>query len=231
MSLVLVVPDPHAPFTHIDALNFLQEVKENYGPDQVVCLGDLLDNHAVSDKYVSDPEGYSPGMELDACLKYFKKLSFFLPEMKICRGNHDERFLKAAQKAKLPASVLKPLKDLVNIPGWEFDDEFIIDDVLYIHGDGFGGATPHLQAMMKRMRSVVMGHAHTSFGVEYYATEDKLLFGAGAGCLMDRHSYAAAYGKKLTKKPILGCQLIDEGRTVITIPMILDCTHRWVGVL
>ena len=63
MSRIIVIPDPHAPFTHVDALEFLDEVNNEYSPDGAVCLGDLFDIHKVS-RHDSDPDGYGAGSEV-----------------------------------------------------------------------------------------------------------------------------------------------------------------------
>ena len=68
MAKVLAIPDLHCPFQHPDAFRFLRAVKNKYKPNQVVCLGDEIDAHALG-RWTTDADGYSPGHELELLLK------------------------------------------------------------------------------------------------------------------------------------------------------------------
>ena len=43
-----VFSDPHIPFNHPNYLQFIKDTFKKYHVGQVVCLGDLIDNHAIS---------------------------------------------------------------------------------------------------------------------------------------------------------------------------------------
>ena len=45
---ILVISDQHAPYHHIDTLDFLAEIKKKYKPDTVVNIGDEMDWHSIS---------------------------------------------------------------------------------------------------------------------------------------------------------------------------------------
>ena len=45
---ILVISDQHAPYHHIDTLDFLSAIKEKYKPDCVVNIGDEMDWHSIS---------------------------------------------------------------------------------------------------------------------------------------------------------------------------------------
>ena len=60
---VLVISDLQVPFQHKDAYDFLEEVANAYNITEVVCIGDEIDFHALSD-YDPDPDGFSAGHEL-----------------------------------------------------------------------------------------------------------------------------------------------------------------------
>lgn len=230
MSIVLVVPDLHLPFQHKDAFDFLELAKATFKPTDVVCVGDIVDAHANS-RYDHDPDGLSPGDEVSLTADYIDELAAIFPEMKICSGNHDLRLHKAAYKAGIPARGMKSLEEIYGFPeGWTLEDYVVIDGVAYEHGDRFGaGAMSHVKAAKSNMRSTVIGHTHVTFGVEYMANRDKLIFAANVGCLVDVHSYAMAYGKAYAGKPILGCMLVRDGVMAVPTPMLLDKSGRWVG--
>ncbi len=230
MSTVLVIPDLHVPFQHKDSYEFLELVNATFKPDEIVSVGDIVDAHANS-RYEHDPDGMSPGEEVEASALGLDELEDLFPNMKICIGNHDNRILKAAYKAGIPKAAMKSLEEIYGMPsGWTMADHFMVDNVIYEHGDRFGaGAMSHVKAMKSNMRSTVIGHTHITFGVEFAANRDNLLFAANAGCLVDTEAYAMAYGKAYAGKPILGCLVIRNGLIVIPVPMLMDNRSNWIG--
>ena len=60
---ILVISDQHAPYHHIDTIDFLAAIKQKYKPDTVVNIGDEMDWHSIS-FHDSHPGLYSP------CLLY-----------------------------------------------------------------------------------------------------------------------------------------------------------------
>jgi hypothetical protein len=218
----------HAPFTHADAIDFLSTVADEYQPDEVICLGDELDNHAIS-YHESDPDGFSAGMELDLAVAWLEKLYQLFPEGKSCESNHTSLPYRRVKSAGLPKALLREYRDVLGAPlGWEWADRFVVDDVIYTHGEEWGGMYAMKKAMLHSGRNVVMGHLHSNFGVLYHATRDALTWGAAAGCLVDSSSYAMAYGRKYPRKPILGCVVVSDGYPRC-IPMILDSEGNWTG--
>ena len=226
---VLAGLELHLPFAHPDSVDFLETVAVTYNVDKIVCVGDLFDACANS-RFDKDPDGMNPGEELNVAQDTAEELFELFPEAKYCIGNHDGRIAKAAFKAGIPAKALKSLEELYGLPaGWTVGEYFEIDGVMYEHGDRFGsGAATHVKAAQSNMKSTVIGHLHTNFGVEYIANRDKLIFGAVAGALLNPKSYAAAYGKQYSKKGILGAMVIIDGSMVCPVPMILDLKGRWI---
>lgn len=221
MSRVFGIGDPHFPFHHKDIFHFIEYIMDEYDPDEVVCLGDLGDVHRVSN-HDPHPDSMGGKDELDFTRKFISQLATLIPEAKICMSNHTDRYHRKAAKHGIPTDVIKSLNDIFQTPkGWEWGDEFVIDDVLYTHDPLFSGKNAALMGAKHRMRSCVFGHLHSNFGVEYFANGEHLIFGASAGCLIDHHSYAMAYGKQFKNKPILGSLIIEDGEHVIPIPMKL----------
>lgn len=218
-----VIGDTHFPFTHTAYLNFCYETFNRFGVTDIVHIGDLVDNHAIS-YHESDPDGYSPGDEADEAQIHIRMWTDVFPEVKMCIGNHDRLPDRKRQTVGLPQRFIKKFEEAWNLPkGWTVDYSFKIDGVKYIHGTGNSGMYAHINAAIKHMTPLVMGHTHSYAGVDMRASEDKMIWGLGVGCGVDRHSYAAAYGKELPNKPILSCGIVlDNGRVPMLIPMNMD---------
>ncbi len=227
---VLIIPDTQYPFSHSDHLKFLNTVADRYSPTKVVHIGDLLDFHALSD-YNPDPDGDAPGKEFEKGMKHVRRLYSYFPSASLCTSNHDARPYRRAYKYGLPEAFLRKYSEWLEFPpGWSIDTKFIIDNVVYEHGEGMSGMYAHKHAAERNMQSTVMGHLHSNAGVEYVANQRHLIFGLAVGCLIDTKAYAFAYGKNEKRKPILGCGLVAQGIPMF-IPMLLNSRGRWTGEL
>jgi len=228
--VVLAIPDLHAPFHHPDAFAFLTAVKKQYKPNEIVNLGDLEDWHSIS-MHDHDPDGLSAGDELKALREAVKPLFKLFPKMKMCTSNHGSLPLRRAFKFGLPSELIKSYKDIIDAPkGWQIADSWEIDGVVYEHGEAFAGQQGAIKSANANMQSTVIGHIHAFAGIQYSANSKHLIFGFNVGCLIDRHRYAFAYGKKIKAKPILGCGIIKNGVPTF-IPMRLDSKGRWIKKL
>ena len=69
---VLVIGDLHEPFCLDGYLEFCIEQYKTYNCNQVIFIGDILDNHAFS-YHEPDPDGMSAGMELQESIKKVSK--------------------------------------------------------------------------------------------------------------------------------------------------------------
>lgn len=229
---VLAVSDLQIPFEHPDALAFCRALAKKEKPDMVIQMGDLIDVHNPSD-YESDPDGLSPGDELKASRASLQNWYKSFPKLTVLLGNHDLRYHKAAFKARIPKDVLKSMSDILQSPkGWQFVEEIVVDDIIYVHGDASSGvsANSSLELAKNSMQSVCHGHYHINAGIQYYANKRHLLFSFNTGCLIDKKAYAFNYGKKLVKKPILGVGIIEDGVPKF-VPMKLNAKGRWTGKL
>jgi len=229
-SNVLSIPDTHSPFMHRDAISFLQEVHREKKTNVVVHQGDEIDACAISD-YVHDPDGMSPGDELEAAIKQLKSFYKAFPYVKVCTSNHTTRPLKRAFKSGLPSKFMRDIKEVLEAPkGWEWQDRWIIDDVVYEHGESFGGSQAHTLHAKANMKSTVIGHIHAHAGIQYISIPHEQFFAMNSGCLIDESAYAFAYAKHMKNKPVLGCGVVLKGVPQF-IPMITDKYNRWVGKL
>ena len=212
MSKILVISDTHYPFAIDGHLQFVKKVYDKYGCNKVVHTGDLIDQHAVS-FHDAEPDSLGFETERSRAQKDIIKLAKLFPKMKICLGNHDLRLYRvAAKKAGIPVSCMKTFEELYDLPkGWEVAEEFYIDDIKFVHGEGYSGMTGHINNAKDSRQSTVMGHLHSFAGISYLANRNEMIFGMNAGCLIDAQAYAMRYGKKFKFKPTITCGVIING--------------------
>lgn len=205
-QVIGVISDLHFPFENEKAFSFLQSLQREYKFDDVVMIGDLVDHHQLS-TFVKGGEAYSASQELQMVREKVKELGKIFPKMKVCFGNHCLRYLKRAKEIGMPIDYLKPYSEIIEAPkGWEFKDEFIIDNVLYCHGDSFGGATAGQQAIKTKYRSCVFGHTHQA-SIHYLNG----LWACNVGCLISPKAYAYEYARFFKTQPTLGTAVIVRG--------------------
>lgn len=230
MSIVLVIPDTHLPFEHKDALAFVKAAQKKYKPDEIVHLGDFEDWHSIS-MHDHSPDGMGAGDELQAMRIKAKPWFRAFPNVKMCTSNHGSLPFRRAFKFGLPSELIKSYKDILQAPkGWEWADAWEIDGILYEHGDPFSGQNGAIKSAEQNMQSTVIGHIHSFAGIQFSANSRHLIYGFNVGCLIDRHAYAFEYAKKIKRKPILGCGIVNNGVPTF-LPMPLDARGRWTGKL
>lgn len=217
----LIIGDTHIPFEKPGYLEFCRKVQEDYNCGTVVHIGDLVDNHAVS-YHESDADGRSAGDEyklsLEKCHNWYK----VFPEVKICIGNHDALPFRKAFTAGLPSAWLKSYQQILESPvGWKWDFVHQVNDIIYQHGTGMSGEMAAVNAARENRQSTVIGHLHTVSNVKFMASYKDLIFGMTVGCGIDFEAYAFAYGKQQTRKPVVACGVVINGRIPIIIPMEL----------
>lgn len=228
---ILVVGDLHAPYTHPDAIDFLRSVRDEYAPDMVIQMGDETDGHAIS-FHDADPNLDSAGVELEKAKAVLEEVYALFPNLLVCDSNHGSLVYRRAKAHGLPVQFIKKYRDILfpehGAPAWSWADAWVLNTPLgpvrfqhQVSGDFM------LNASHERT-SLVLGHEHGRFEVQYAASSTALYFGAYAGCLIDRKSMAFAYGKLHRKKPILGCMVITDGCPAL-IPMLMDEDGRWVS--
>jgi hypothetical protein len=69
---VLVIGDTHFPFVKKGYLDFCLDIKHRVKCEQIVHIGDLCDNHAIS-YHEHDPNGRSPIDEMTEADKHLKE--------------------------------------------------------------------------------------------------------------------------------------------------------------
>lgn len=218
----LVIGDTHLPFEHKDYLEFCKQTAKKYKCQQFVHIGDLVDNSAVS-YHEHHPDGWSPKDEMDEADKHLREWFKAFPVIKLCRGNHDALIDRKGKTAGLPSRCFRQFRDIWSLPQkWDDDFQFEIDGVLYKHGTGYSGDRAHVQMALHERMSCVMGHTHSTAGVEWIANSKECIFGMNVGCGIDRKKYAFEYGRDFKRKPILSCGVVlENGKHALVIPMEL----------
>jgi hypothetical protein len=211
---ILVIGDPHEPFTLKGYMAFCREQQEIYNCGTVIFIGDIADNH-YSSYHESDPDGFGAGEELDRTIFKIKQWYYTFPKAKVIIGNHDRLVYRKAFSAGVSKRWIREYKDVLETPNWDFIENIEIHNINFNHGEG-GTAK---NRMKSELQSQVQGHLHTQLYAEYAVGANFIVFGMQVGCGIDIKSYAMAYGKNY-KKPAIGCGVVLNKATLpIAIPM------------
>jgi len=215
MSNVLCCGDLHEPFCLDGYLEFCQEQYRKCNCDQVVFIGDVIDNHYAS-YHETDSQAMGGADELQLAIDKIARWRDAFPVATVIIGNHDRMVMRKAQSSAIPTAWIREYKEVLNVPGWNFVEDIEIDGVQYLHGEGGTART----RVKKDMQSTVQGHLHTQFYIEWVVGKRDRVFGVQVGCGIDHKTYAMAYAKNFPK-PAIGCAVIVDGFQPITIPMDL----------
>lgn len=227
---ILVLSDMHIPYSHPDLIPFLRAVKKKYKPTNVVCIGDEVDMHDMS-FHDSNPDLDAAGIELEKSIKMLKPIYKMFPTMDIVESNHGSMLYRKGLHHRIPKKMLKGYNEILEAPkGWKWHKEVRIKtvngDVLFRHSFGKNA----LKEALANGCSIVQGHYHEDFSIQFAGNSYKLLFAMVVGCLIDDDSMAFAYNKNFSKRPIIGVGVIVDGIPQL-VPMILNKKGRWIGKL
>lgn len=211
---ILVVGDLHEPFCLDGYLAFCQDVYAKWNCNQVIFIGDIIDNH-YSSYHESDPNGMGGGDELELAVKKVAKWAEAFPKADVLIGNHDRIIMRKAFSSAIPREWIKDYNEVLGTK-WNWVESIVYDDVLYEHGEGGQAKTKAKNNMM----SSVCGHTHTQAYVEWFVGKKYRVFGMQVGCGVDASTYAAAYAKNF-KKQAIGCGVVLGGHTAINVLMPL----------
>ena len=211
---ILVIGDLHLPFVLDGYLEFCLEQYETYNCNQVIFIGDILDNHAFS-YHEPDPDGDAAGLELDKAIEQVAEWykAFEGVHVDVCIGNHDRMAARKSMTGGIPKAWIKSYNEVLNTPDWNWVESVVYDDVLFEHGEGGQAAAKAKNNLM----SSVCGHTHTLAYTQWFVGKRFKVFGTQVGCGVDSTTYAAAYAKNY-KKQAIGCAVIlNNGKTPINL--------------
>ena len=214
-----VFGDTHIPFDHPNYLQFVLDTFSSFGVTDVICTGDLVDNHAIS-RHLTSPDSMGAIGEYDKTLERVALYTKEFKELKMVSGNHDSIPVRQAATLGIPREYIRNLHEVWNLPDtWIVREQFIKDSVVYKHGIGCGGKDgAYNTALIERM-STVIGHAHAYAGCKYAANSRDIIYGLNVGAGIDVDAYAFEYGKHSKYKPILGCGIVFDSNYAMFIPM------------
>ena len=211
---ILVIGDIHAPFVLKGYLEFCKEVYAKYNCNQVIFIGDIIDNH-YSSYHEADPDGMGGADELACAIEMIKDWRETFPVADVLIGNHDRLIMRKAFSSSIPKQWIKGYNEVLGT-NWNWVDRIVYDNVQYVHGEGGTAKTKSKNDMM----STVQGHIHTEAYTEWLVGRNFRVFATQVGCGVDSSSYAAAYAKNF-KKQAIGCAVILGGNTAINCLMEL----------
>jgi len=230
-KVVVCISDLQIPFEHRDAFDFIAHVYKTFvqkGDDvTVVNMGDEVDQHTLG-KFTSDPAGRSGGDELEESKDRLKIWFKTYPVTSLCISNHTWRVYKKAFDAGIPEAFLKKINEVYEAPdGWRWKQRWMIDGIVYEHGEEVSGMNAALNAAIHNRKPTVIGHQHSYGGVIYLSSFHDYIFGMNTGCLIDIDKYAFRYAVKHRRKPTLGTGVLIDNIPFF-VPMILDQKKRWI---
>ena len=213
---VLIIGDLHEPFCLNKYLDFCIEQYNHFNCNQVVFIGDVIDNN-YSSYHETSADGMGGADELELAIKRISRWYDVFPNARVIIGNHDRLIMRKAQTSAIPSKWIKSYKEVLNVPNWNFMERFEQDNVQYLHGEGGTARTKCRADMM----NTVQGHLHTQSYIEHYVGQNFRVFGMQVGCGINHESYAMAYAKA-GKKPAIGCSVVlNNGQLPINLLMNL----------
>jgi len=211
---ILVIGDIHAPFSLDGYLEFCKDVYAKNNLNQVIFIGDIIDNH-YSSFHQNDPDGLGGSDELDFAIEEVSKWRDAFPVADVIIGNHDRIIMRKAFDSQIPSRWIRSYNEILGTD-WNWTERIVYDDVQYVHGEGGTARTKSKNDMM----STVQGHIHTQAYCEWTVGRNFRVFGMQVGCGVDGKSYAAAYAKNF-KKQAIGCGVVLGGHTAFNCLMEL----------
>ena len=212
---ILVLPDMHFPWPNWEGIRMAYKWAKKHKPDLVVQMGDIMDQKAWS-RWPTDGEDMSPRQEWAEAEEGMQILSQMFPKMEILVGNHDTRYIKKAAESRLPARMVRTLKETFPYKGWNWHldprKKLVVPSprgkILFVHGHEDGGKI--IDKAIAVGMNVVQGHTHKA-GITYRQTFDQFVWGFETGHLMDTESKAADYSAASAKGSACGFGVIKHG--------------------
>lgn len=217
---VLIIGDTHIPFERDGYMEHCRKVQEQFNCGTVVHIGDVIDNN-YSSYHETNPDGISAGDELELAVARLQKWYYTFPNVKVCLGNHDQIIQRKAYSSGLSKRWIKGLAEVLQVPDWDFNLEHQIKGVIYSHGTGTSGDKAAFTRALNRRRSIVSGHLHTTAGITWNVSDVDRIFAMQVGCGIDDTKYSFDYAKTFSKKSIVSCGVVLDGKLPIIIPMEL----------
>ena len=99
---ILVIGDLHEPFCLDEYLDFCIEKYAEFGCNEVVFIGDIIDNH-YSSYHETNADGMGGAEELELAIKRIARWRDAFPVATVIIGNHDRMVMRKAQTSAIPS--------------------------------------------------------------------------------------------------------------------------------
>ena len=208
---ILVIGDVHEPYCKKGYREFCQKTYVENNCNQVLFIGDLLDNQYAS-FHDSNPDLAGGKDELEYAIAEIHKWRDAFPVADVIIGNHDRIIARKLFKAGVPSQWLKSYNEVLGTD-WNWTERIVYDDVQFVHGEGGVASTKAKNDFM----STVQGHIHTKCFVEWFSGQ-KRIFAMQVGCGVDRDSVGMSYAKAY-KFQQLACGIVIGGHTAFNVMM------------
>ena len=213
---ILVIGDLHEPFCLDEYLDFCIEKYFEFQCDEVVFIGDIIDNHYAS-YHETNADGMGGADELELAIKRIARWRDAFPVATVIIGNHDRMVMRKAQTSSIPSKWIKSYKEVLEVRDWNFVERYEKNGVQYIHGEGGTARTKCRADIM----NTVQGHLHTQAYCEHYVGQNFRVFGMQIGAGINFSEYSFAYAK-YGKKPAIGCGVVlNNGKLPVNLLMEL----------
>ena len=213
---ILVIGDLHEPFCLDEYLDFCREKYIEFNCNEVVFIGDIIDNH-YSSYHETNADGMGGSDELELAIKRIARWRKAFPVATVIIGNHDRMVMRKAQTSAIPSKWIKSYKEVLEVPKWNFVERYEKNGVQYIHGEGGTARTKCRADMM----NTVSGHYHTQAYCEHYVGQNFRVYGMQVATGINFSEYSFAYAK-YGKKPAIGCAVVlNNGKLPINLLMEL----------
>lgn len=187
---ILVLPDIHVPYQNKVALEAAMRLGEEFQPDEVVQLGDLLDCYTLSKYSRSSNRHGNIADEIE-------EAHDLLDEIKTRTGAKRATFIEGNHEARIRKYVLEKCPELANLNalrvdhmlrladiGWDFIPEhkfYQVNNVFFTHGEyaNMHSAKKHIDEYRV---TVIHGHTHRITS-RYHRGLDKTICGYEMGFL------------------------------------------------
>lgn len=161
----ILIPDIHAPYHDVTALNLVLDVMAKEAFDYTVLLGDFVDNYCVS-RFSKNPQRLANlKVEYQEATKLLKRLTKVSKIKHMCEGNHEKRLPDFLSKKAPELYDIVLDQDLIGFKkyGWKvtpYYEVLKIGKLNITHDVGKSGITSTRMSMRDAMDNLVIGHNH-----------------------------------------------------------------------
>lgn len=164
MKKVIFIPDVHAPHHDERALRLVEGVINEWEPDVLVCLGDWLDNLAVSGHEPAKVRANNLKREVALAATRLEGLTRGIPERHFVMGNHETRLERYIARKAPELDGLLDVADMLCLGKWTsvtpYNETLKLGKLNITHDVGKAGQNAHRAAAQSYMASSIIGHTH-----------------------------------------------------------------------